>query len=109
MNDLGFEQAVNRFGHRVGRAKTFEIGFVQCFLGHRGHSASVPRNRILKLLGMTDCPQSSGGIDFIEYLLCDSPNVDVALTWNADKQQAPRDAGPKALVLFGNFGCGSRI
>ena len=48
-------------------------------------------------------------IDFIEYLLCDSSNVDVALTWNADKQKAPRDARPKALVLLGNFGCGSRI
>jgi hypothetical protein len=46
-------------------------------------------------------------VDFIEYFLCDSPNVDVALTWNADKQKAPRDARPKALVLFSKLGCGS--
>ena len=84
-----------------GRTKPFKIGFVQCFLRHRGHSASFPRNRIRKLLGMTECPQSSRGVDFIEYLLRDSPNVDVALTWNADKQKAPRDARPKALVLLG--------
>ncbi len=63
--------------YKLGRAMTFEIGFVQYFLGHRGHLASVPRNRILKLLRMTDCPQSSRGDDFIEYLLCDSPNVDM--------------------------------
>jgi hypothetical protein len=43
-------------------------------------------------------------VDFIEYLLRDSPNVDVALTWNADKQKAPRDARPKALVLFSKLG-----
>jgi hypothetical protein len=66
-------------------------------------------NRIRKLLGRTELALLNGDIDFIEYLLCDSPNVDVALTWNADKQKAPRDARPKALVLFGNFGCGSRI
>jgi hypothetical protein len=64
-------------------------------------------NRIRKLLGRTELALLNGDIDFIEYLLCDSPNVDVALTWNADKQKAPRDARPKALVLFGNFGCGS--
>lgn len=51
-------------------------------------------------------PPLSRGVDFIEYLLCDSSNVDVALTWNAHKQKAPRDAGRKALVLLGNFGCG---
>ena len=54
-------------------------------------------------------PPSSRRVDFIAYLFCDSPNVDVALTWNADKQKAPRDARPKALVLLGNFGCGSQI
>ena len=64
---------------------------------------------IRELLGMTECPPSSRFVDFIEYLLCDSPNVDVALTWNADKQKAPRYERPKALLLFGNFGCGSRI
>ena len=47
--------------------------------------------------------------DLTGYLLCDSPNVDVALTWNSHKQKAPRDARPKALVLLGIFGCGSRI
>ena len=52
---------------------------------------------------------NSRGVDFIEYLFCDSPNVDVALTWNSDKQKAPRDARPKALVLLDIFGCGSRI
>jgi hypothetical protein len=36
-----------------------------------------------------------------------SPNVDVALTWNTQKQKAPRHAKPKALVLFGIFGFGS--
>lgn len=54
-------------------------------------------------------PPSGRIVDFIEYLLRDSPNVDVALTWNARKQKAPRHARPKALVLFGKFGCGSRI
>jgi hypothetical protein len=62
-----------------------------------------------KLPGRTEWTPSSRGVDLIEYLLCDSPNVDVALTWNTDKQKAPRDARPKALVLFGIFGCGSRI
>ena len=50
---------------------------------------------------------NSRRVDFIEYFLCDSPNVDVALTWNADKQKAPRDSRSKALVLFSNIGCGS--
>lgn len=54
-------------------------------------------------------PPSGRIVDFIEYFLCDSSNVDVALTWNADKQKASRDARPKALVFFGIFGCGSRI
>jgi hypothetical protein len=54
-------------------------------------------------------PPSSRIVDFIEYLLGDSPNVDMALTWNAHKQKAPRDARPKALLSFGNLGCGSWI
>tara|TARA_R110001632_G_C11108453_1_gene392059 strand:+ start:162 stop:437 length:276 start_codon:yes stop_codon:yes gene_type:complete len=65
---------------KLGRTKPFEIGFVQCFPGHRGHSGSVSENRIRKPLVMTERPTSSRGVDFIEYLLCDSPNVDVALT-----------------------------
>ena len=62
-----------------------------------------------KLLLIRERLASGRGVDFIEYFLCDSSNVDVALTWNAHKQKAPRDARPKALVLFGIFGCGSRI
>lgn len=98
--------------HPLGKlwcTKPFEIGFVQCFLGHRGHSGSVSENRIRKPLAMTERVPSSRIVDFIGYLLRDSSNVDVALTWNAEKQKAPRDARPKVLVLFGKFGCGSRI
>lgn len=95
---------------RVDRgAKPFEIGFVQCFLGHHSHSASVRRNRIRKSPWTTEYLPSNRRVDFIEHLLCDSPNVDVVLTWNAHKQKAPRGAGRKALVLFDIFGCGSRI
>jgi hypothetical protein len=74
-----------------------------------GWTLKPPSKYIRKLLGMTELSPSSRGVDFIEYLLCDSPNVDVALTWNANKQKAPRDARPKALVLFGKVGCGGRI
>ena len=65
---------------KLGRAKPLEIGFVQCFLGHRGHSGAIPKNRTRELLGMTECTRLSRGVDFVEYFLCDSSNVDMALT-----------------------------
>jgi hypothetical protein len=46
--------------------KPFEIGFVQCFFRHRGHSGAIPKNRIRKPLGRTEWTLSSPGIDFIE-------------------------------------------
>ncbi|QBR34951.1 hypothetical protein ETW23_01015 [Leisingera sp. NJS201] len=78
----------------------FEIGFIQCFLGHRGYSGSVSKNHTWKLPAMTEYRLLSRGIDVIEYLLRDSPNVDVALTWNAHKQKASRDA-PEAFDMSG--------
>lgn len=63
-------------------------------------------SRIRKLPAIKECLHSSCGVASIEYFLCDSSNVDVALTWNAHKQNASRDARPKALVLFGDIGCG---
>ena len=97
---------LHQFHHQFGKlgcTKPFEIGFVQCLLGHRGHSGGVPKIVSANSQRVTERSPSSRVIDFIEYLLCDLPNVDVALTWNAHKQKAPRDAGRKALVLFGIF------
>jgi hypothetical protein len=48
---------LHKFHHQLSklrRAKPFEIGFVQGFLEHRGHPGALPKNRIRKLLWMTE-------------------------------------------------------
>lgn len=71
---------LHQLHHQLGKlrgAKPFEIGFVQCFLGHRGHSASVPRNRNRKLLGMTECRYRAEAL--ISLNICYATRQ--ALTW----------------------------
>lgn len=60
-----------------GRAKPFEIDFVQCFLGHRGPSVSGPRNRIRKMLGMTECRHRA--VSLISLNICCATRQ--TLTW----------------------------